>query len=455
MKFDNLKTIREKYAGASANELLKAEEDALQELDQLRDRGLEERKDIDRAEFLLDLVAFIRKPVGEPADPGQPMEDGAGTRDDPNLFQPQIGYKGYRGLFKREGILDTGGFGSFKEFIGAVLAGGGDRRLRWMGDESPHEVRTVRAMQEDVPSAGGFAVPEHWAAEIFDVALEDAIVAPRARTYPMKTNILHLPAWQIGSHASNVWGGLTCSWKAESGSMTAANPKTRECELVAHKLTAYVETSNELKEDVANFESEIVSMIGKGIGWYMDRSMIDSGSTGDGSGKCLSYLNGPCLIAISKETGQAASTIVYQNLVNILARFFPASFKNAVWVANVDTIPQLMAITIPVGTGGSSYPVLNERNGQMTIFGRPVILTEKCPTLGSQGDLSLCDFSQYAVGMRGDLQIAASPHIKFDEDKTAWRAVVRVDAQPLWDEALTPAESTDTLSPFVTIAARS
>lgn len=41
----------------------------------------------------------------------------------------------------------------------------------------------------------------------------------------------------------------------------------------------------------------------------------------------------------------------------------------------------------------------------------------------------------------------------FDQDKTAWRGIVRVDAQSSWDETLTPANGS-TLSPVVTLGAR-
>ncbi len=125
----------------------------------------------------------------------------------------------------------------------------------------------------------------------------------------------------------------------------------------------------------------------------------------------------------------------------------------SVWIANDNTLPELMEITIPVGTGGSFVPLLKESNGTMTIFGRPVIFTEKMPTLGDADDIMFADLSQYLTGILRGIQVAKSIHVHFKTHRVAYRMIVRADGTHLWNEALTK-KSSDTVSPVVGLARR-
>ena len=103
------------------------------------------------------------------------------------------------------------------------------------------------------------------------------------------------------------------------------------------------------------------------------------------------------------------------------------------------------AVFLP-GGGASSEPF-------STLFGRPVIPVEQCATLGDVGDIVLADFSQYLLADK-PLETALSMHVRFLYDEQTFRIVYRVDGQPMWSSALTPAKGTATLSPFVTLAER-
>jgi HK97 family phage major capsid protein len=50
-------------------------------------------------------------------------------------------------------------------------------------------------MGETVPSGGGFAVPEEFAAWLLDSSLESEIVRPRATVWPMKSDTIKVPGW--------------------------------------------------------------------------------------------------------------------------------------------------------------------------------------------------------------------------------------------------------------------
>ena len=345
---------------------------------------------------------------------------------------------------ERFNMTDNGGFANFSEFVASVSSGRHDPRL--------YDLQQ-RAMSEGIPSAGGFAVPTQYIGAFLDSSLESEIVRPRARIVPMSSDEAKTPAFDGSDHSSTRFGGLLARWGSEGGSLTESTPKLREITLNARKLYIYTVTSNEVAADGQQLGSQLTEAMASEAGFVWDDAMLN----GDGAGKPLGALNAanPSLIVQAKEAGQAATTVVYENCLKMMSRMPAKNFLNSVWVAHVSTIPQLMTQSVTVGTGGSTVPMLQEKSGKFSMLTRPVIFSEKMAQLGTQGDIALCDFSQYVIGLRQDVQLATSEHIKFDEDRLAFRVTLRVAGQSSWNNAITPKNGTDTLSPFVTLAVRS
>ncbi|WP_268876575.1 phage major capsid protein [Acetivibrio saccincola] len=174
---------------------------------------------------------------------------------------------------------------------------------------------------------------------------------------------------------------------------------------------------------------------------------------GTGEGQPLGIINDPALITVDKEDSQSAATITYQNVVNMFSRLAPSCFTNAVWLANPSVIPQLLTMTITIGTGGAQIPVFREESGKFTLLGKEVLFTEKCPALGAKGDLILADLSQYTIGMRKEIALDRSNVPGWMEDMTDYRVIVRVDGQGTWDKPITPKNGA-TLSWAVALEAR-
>ena len=138
----------------------------------------------------------------------------------------------------------------------------------------------------------------------------------------------------------------------------------------------------------------------------------------------------------------------------MLGRLHPGCFNNSVWICQVSAIPQLLQLSLAVGTAGSAVPVLSESGGVWKILTRPVIFTEKTEKLGDLGDILLADLSQYVVGLRSEMRFDTSIHVHFNTDELLSRLIERHDGQPLWDAPLTLEDGTTTVSPFVTLAER-
>lgn len=306
------------------------------------------------------------------------------------------------------------------------------------------------SMSETVPSDGGFLVPSEQAERIHAVSLENELVMPRAYVQPMRSNSIKIPALSIGDHNTALFGNFTASYVAELGTISENSPKSRAMELNAKKLTGLIRFSSELNADVPGGMGQIETLCGKGLAWYRDKAFLK----GTGAGQPLGILNASCTVEVSAETGQAVDTIVYENLTNMMARMFAGSFANSVWVCHQTTIPQLLSLSLSVGTGGDAIPVMKESNGQFSILTRPVVFTEKTEPLGDKGDIMLADFSQYVVGLREGMRFDTSIHVAFETDEILSRIIERHDGQPLWDSALTLEDGSTTVSPFVVLEAR-
>jgi HK97 family phage major capsid protein len=311
------------------------------------------------------------------------------------------------------------------------------------------------AWSSSVPSEGGFLIPETVRSEMLRVALETSIVRPRARVIPMDTLRVPFPAVDSTTNATSVYGGIICYWTAEGATMTASNPGFARVTLEAKKLTAYTEAPNELIADsISSFEAYINELYPEAVGFYEDDAYLNGTGVGEPLGM-LADANG-ALVEVAKETNQPATSIVWENIVKMYSRMLPQSLNRAVWLCAPDTFPELATMALSVGTGGGPVWLNNGIAGPpATILGRPVIVTEKCATLGTKTDIAFVDPAFYLVGDRQAMSATSSPHFKFSSDVTAFRIVQRVDGQPWLLSDITPANaSTNTLSAYVTLATR-
>ena len=169
----------------------------------------------------------------------------------------------------------------------------------------------------------------------------------------------------------------------------------------------------------------------------------------------LGFMASDMKISVAKETGQAADTVVTENIVKMYSRRLGNS-TDFIWLYNQDIEPQLFTMSLDVGTGG--MPVFMPPGGladtpYARIMGRPAFSHEACATLGDAGDIALVNPAEYMLIDR-EVASASSIHVQFTTDETAFRFVLRVDGQPTMASAITPANSTQTQSAFVRLAAR-
>jgi HK97 family phage major capsid protein len=360
---------------------------------------------------------------------------------------------------KEDEFLKTGGFDSMGDFAIQCRKSAGGQFTEKMGNWLNQVSKAPSGQNEGIDSEGGFLVPTLTRNTLMSNLLETSIAYPRTMKIPMMTNAVGIPVIEDESHENHVFGGIIVYRPDEGGDITASKMKLGKVNLELSKIACLVYATSELLEDSPiSIEPMLSNGFGQAIGFQIDEDLLH----GNGANQSLGILNAPSLVTVAKESGQAADTIVTDNILKMWSRLRPTGQGSAIWQANIDTFVMLAKLSLPVGTGGSTAGLMQTSTNGVTgkplttLLGRPIEFSEHNNTLGDKGDITLADWSQYLVGEKngGQIRTASSIHLKFVSDQTAFRFIVRMDGKPWEKTALTPKHSTKTLSSFVTLAAR-
>lgn len=361
---------------------------------------------------------------------------------------------------REEGMDDKGNviiFRSLGEQLLAVKEADMNRHQRHEKLEKCQKLmRAATGLNETQAVDGGFLVQTDSSASLIKRTYETSVFAQRCAKIGISANAngLKINAIDESSRANGSrWGGIQAFWGNEADAYVGSRPKFRQIELVLKKLTGLCYATEELLAD----SSALEGVISQGFAEEFSFKLDDAIFRGTGAGQPLGIANSGALISVAKESGQAADTIVLNNIVKMRARQWARSRANSIWSINQDCEPQLNTLSLTVGN--NSYPVLMPATGISgaqydTMYGRPVLPTEYNATLGDANDILLADLSQYLLIDKGSMQQAASVHVRFIYDEMTYKFTYRVDGQPVWDKPLTPYQGSNTQSPFVNLAER-
>ncbi len=298
-------------------------------------------------------------------------------------------------------------------------------------------------------SGEGFMVPAEFRAQINELVFDGGDLLNLVSPEPTSSNSV-----QTLRDESTPWGatGVQANWRAEGSQMTPSKISTKSAIVQLHELYAFVVATDELLSDAPRLNDRLTRQAARAIRWKASDAIM----WGDGVGKPLGFMNSAAKIEVAKESGQAADTIVAANVAKQFSRLLPGNIAGSVWLANPDTLPQLMTMTI------GNQPIWTPPNAGFAnapggfLLGRPIVLTEHADTVGDVGDLTLFDpDGYYAVTKQGGgIDFASSMHLYFDYGAQAFRWTFRLGGQPHLSAPVTPARSAATKSHFVALAAR-
>jgi HK97 family phage major capsid protein len=394
--------------------------------DELEAEAKDVRANIDRLERFESADFEDQEPQGRQTAPQKPSKMFEGEARDNRQEDPNCG------------------FNNLAELAVAVrnanpaIHGVVDDRLQILGAPSnPHQ---------EGSSNDGYMVPPAMRDKIFELMFDEPDLLSMVDGEPTNSNSV-----QFLADETTPWGstGIQAYWSAEAGQLQRSRLETKGRELRLHKLHAMVEATEELLEDAPRLNSRLTKGAARAMNWKANESLI----YGSGAGQPLGFLNGGSVVTVAKETSQTAATIVAKNVAKMYSRAMNPS--QCVWLVNQDTLPEFLTMTLgdkPIWTPPAEG--FKKAPGGL-LFGRPVMFTDQCDTLGTVNDIMFVNPKGfYLVNKRQGVKFASSIHLYFDFDTQAFKWTFRLGGQPYLSSAVSPNKGSATRSHFVTLATR-
>ena len=347
---------------------------------------------------------------------------------------------------QRESLDPRSGFASVAEFGRAVMRGSAgapnfaiDARLNAADPTGFHR---------EGGSRDGYLVPPEFRDRIWELVNAQDNFLDDIDVEPTSSNVINDMVDDTTPWAA---AGIKAKWRNEAQQMTPTRQNLKPRSIMLHELFCMVTATDELVEDAPRLENRLTAKSAEAISWLLDDTIM----YGDGIAKPLGFFNSPAQVSVAKEAGQAADTIVAQNVVKMYSRVLSQGIARTAWYVNSDVMPQLMTMMLgqqpiwtPPATGFQNAP------GGF-LFGRPVRFSEHCKTLGDKGDIQLLDLKgYYGVRKEGGTRYATSLHLYFDYGLQAFRWILRFGGQPHLSAPVAPANGANTKSHFVSLDER-
>lgn len=303
-------------------------------------------------------------------------------------------------------------------------------------------------------SEGGFVLHSDFSSNIFEIMHRDGVILNDLTALPLNgaSDSIELDAIDEDSRVDGSRdGGILAHWVAEGVAPTASKPAFRQILLKLRKVMAIGWATDELLQHSAAMAVRFTNGFARGLRFKIEDGVFE----GNGVGKPMGILNSPGTVQVDKVVGQDPATIWHENLIAMWTRLHADLRAGAKWYINQDTEPQLDQLAKVIGVSGiePNY-VTYGPDGVMRIKGRPVEILEYSQTLGTEGDIVLANFTDYAYITDGAMKQDRSIHVRFTTGEEAFRASMRVDGRSYWATPLTPFHGSSTTSAFVKLASR-
>jgi hypothetical protein len=319
----------------------------------------------------------------------------------------------------------------------------------------------------------GFALKPEYMSTLFELPMEQSVFAgstfgiPIGQALELKWPALDQyrgPVTANGITQSAVFAGFTLGYVGETTARPSSDAKLSDIVFKILDLTGFTDLSRDLIADnYIAMDAMATRVFGRAFVWMEDYMSI----RGNGQGQPEGYFNSLATLGYDRGT---ASHIYYGDLVNMQQLLHPMCWPGARWITHLTTLTELQAIQVSAGVyvyqpnalisqamqpsiiGNSSYDSGAKITRPMgSLLGWPVYISEKVPTLGNTGDLSLVCPDQYGYARRAGLEVGLSEHFYFSTDRIAYRFKMRHDGRSLWRAPYIQADGTQSVSPFVVL----
>ncbi|KKN24526.1 hypothetical protein LCGC14_0893880, partial [marine sediment metagenome] len=423
------------------------------------------KTDIERAGVLQGLIDMedIEKDTSPPAKPDQPVPGHGGVAQDLDAAAKALEESGESG--QKAGVVegsDSPGFKNVGQLCQAArifeLTKGASTDPRLVM-EMPDGTKAPAGQGTLIGEDGGFLVGDDITTSLLSKGFEQAQLASRCTQIEIGPNSNAYVAKTITETSratGSRYGGIRMHRVEEGGTLTPSTVKLEKQRIELSKIAGLLYATEEQIADDVQLTSFINVHFPLETAHVVDTEIFRGTGV---SGQCQGVLNANALVTITAEAGQDAATIIAENVENMWASIWTLGIAGYIWTFNQFAWPQLFQMAHNVGTGG--LPVYLPPSGLSgapfgTLFGLPVVPIEQASAVGTIGDITLSNFSQYNLIRKGGVKADTSMHVRFLTDEMAFRWTFRVNGQSSWTNSVTPesADSGKAFSPFIALATR-
>lgn len=311
----------------------------------------------------------------------------------------KLAFKGSFGAMSDEEVSKMDSKTKMASFVKAVF------------NKDMQSLSAFKALTEGTGSAGGFMVPEEFAAEVNRVVEDFGLVAKLARKFPMKSDTLNVP---------RLSATVSVTYPGEATAGTASQPTFENVVLSSKTLVGITPMSNELLAD-ANISvvDLLVELFAEAIAGMMDQQ----GFAGTGS-PFTGILSDTGVTIVTPANGTGASTFTGaatpDQARTLISNVKPWALQGAAFYMH-RTVWALMQVT-KASTGGEYFtsaanPILINTGAQGfpsamagTLWGYPVYLSDKMPTTTAVSTKFIIfgNLKHLYVGTRSEMGVAIS-----------------------------------------------
>lgn len=336
---------------------------------------------------------------------------------------------------------EHGGFRSKQDFYKNVINFGKGEDVR----QFTNEIFTTSSEK------GAQMIPVDFVGGINQVMESDQSLLSRTDNYSTSSNRIFL-----NTDEDQAWdntAGVRAYWLKEGDAYTESDPELDGAEIKLHKVGALIVATEESLSDMTFLTSLIDRKAPAAIMQKVNEAII----SGNGAGKPRGLSECGHRFSTPKESGQAADTFLFENVVAMDSHFMPNA--NGLWILN----PALKEkVRLLEDAAGNNIYLNGSQFGHGaaapfdTLYGKEVMYAMGgAKELGDEGDAILADLSKYTTvvktnGVREDV----STHVKWLEDKTAFKYSIRVGGDCIFKEPVTPQYGDYKVSNIITLADR-
>ncbi len=424
--------------------------------------------DIDRLQRLASHTNLLTQGPGRESSPEGPAP-GPDDDDDPDPpAAPPTRQRSLAPVNRSEPRIHAqlrprnGGFRSLGEMALSVIQASKAARSGSAIDPRLQHLAAASTYGNEASGAdGGFAVPQDFRTDIMVKVLGEDSLLSRCDQVTTSGNTFTFPVDETTPWAST--GGIQAYWDGEAAAATQSKPALTEKTVKLNKVRALVPMTEELMSDASGMDAYLRRKAPEVINMKINVAIVQ----GTGVGQPLGITASPSFISVAAESPQTADTIITLNIMKMYSRMYAPCRGRAVWLVNQDIEPQLFKMSIPgtdnagnavSGWGGMTYMPAGGISGlpYATLYGRPIVPTQACETLGDLGDIIFVDMSQYLALLKSgsNPRTETSMHFWFDQDLIAFKFILRVGGIPWWSTSIAARDGSSTYSWAVGLAAR-